>query len=277
MSDAQRHVGVIGLGDIGSGVARLVAQAGHRVLGVDTRPERLELLAGIVVPVASPAELAGRADVIVITVYDDEQVRAVLAGRDGVFGAPERPRVLVIVSTVSIETIQWAGEEAAAVGISVLDCGVAGGGALRSGSRIVAMLGGEEAGFAIARPVLEAFASPVARMGALGSGMRAKLARNMLHYGASLAEWEGARLAVASGIDLKRFIEIVEASEPWSVGRITRTPLNADLSQETLFAGYAAKDLRSALELGTQLGLDLPVAAAVGDVYGTVADGGETV
>jgi 3-hydroxyisobutyrate dehydrogenase len=264
---SELRAGVIGLGMIGSGVARLVAGAGFETLGYDVSADAYSALDGVLAPTESAAALADAADVVVVCVYDDGQVREALAGPNGVFSASAPPKAVVIVSTVGIDTIEWAGREAKPLGIGILDCGVAGGVALREGQRVVAMIGGDESAYETARPVLEAFGSPVARMGALGSGMRAKLARNMLHYGAVIAEWEGARLAEAAGVDLDQFIEIVKASEPWSVGRITRHPLKADLGEEGLFGGYAQKDIRAALELAEDVGLELRVAPVVGEVF----------
>jgi 3-hydroxyisobutyrate dehydrogenase len=260
------------LGAIGSGIARLLAEAGLDVVGYDVNADALAALDGVVSPAVSPAALGETADVVVLAVYDDAQVRDVLTGADGILQAGRPPQVVVVVTTVSVATIDWAATAAAPAGTRIVDCGVAGGIALRSGKRIVSMVGGDEEAIRVAQPVLDAFGSPVLHMGLLGSGMRAKLARNLLLYSSVLAEWEAARLAEAAGIDAARFVELVRASEPWSVGRITTVPLDADLSKEQMYAEYACKDLRAALELGSELGVDLRIASVAGEMFDDALD-----
>jgi 3-hydroxyisobutyrate dehydrogenase-like beta-hydroxyacid dehydrogenase len=267
-------VGIVGLGPIGSGAARLVRGAGHPVVGFDIRPEAFEELAGVIEPAASVAELAARTDVVLIAVFDDAQLRDVVAGDEGILSATEPPQSVIVLSTVRIETVEWAAAACAERGIALLDCGVSGGRSFARGEHIVAMVGGDDAAVEAARPVLEAFGSPVLHMGALGSGMATKVARNMLHYCGIAGEWEGARLAAAAGIDVERFAEAVKACERLSGGTMgygTSVPPDGDLSREEHVARYAVKDLDVARELGAAHDVELPVAELARTLFGDYA------
>jgi 3-hydroxyisobutyrate dehydrogenase len=253
----------------------MLARARHAVSAFDVRPEALAELEGVVSTTASIAELAAGADVVLVAVFDDAQVRQVIAGEAGILAASAAPRVVAVLSTVTLDTILWAGAECEPNGIAVVDCGVSGGRAIARGEPLVAMVGGDPAAVETARPVLEVFGSPVLYMGPLGTGMITKVVRNMLHYSAIAAEWEGARLAANAGVDVERFAEAVRACEALSGGRMgygTSVPGDGDLSRERHLARYGLKDLEVALQLGAERGVDLPAATLARQLLGNFAE-----
>ena len=281
--EAILRVGVVGLGlQIGSGVARALHNGGFHPLGYDQNPARLAACAAFLTAAGSTRELANAVDVLFVAVFDDSQVREVLEGAQGVFSAARPPRVVVVLSTVTLATVRWAAEAAAAHGVAILDCGVAGGRGLDNG-KIVAMVGGNEQEFDFARPALETFGSPLAYMGRLGSGMRTKLARNLIHYCSIAAAWEGVRLVLAgdSGIDLAKFVEIVRARDRIgtaidSIAERKGSPvefLHAPIDKR--FAAFAHKDLAAALELADELGLDLGEAKIASELYRSAQGGAD--
>jgi 3-hydroxyisobutyrate dehydrogenase len=207
-------------------------------------------------------------DILLIAVLTDDQVRDVLVGEAGLLSAAPRSQVIVVLSTAAIATIRWAAEVAEEAGMMLLDCGVSGGAGGLEAAAITAMVGGPDDAFARARPVLETFANPVLHMGPLGRGMAAKLARNLIVYTDWLVAWEAARLAEAAGVDVAKFVEAVEASDRWVGGHMAMvregvglaTADDAARAKGEAAGVYARKDLRSALELGDELDLDLPAA-----------------
>lgn len=268
-------VAVIGLGRIGRGAARSLVRAGHSVGGYDVAEEATAALKSIVRIACSPREAAAEAEVVLIAAFDEAQVRDVLTGDAGVLTADPPPRAAVILSTVPLATIEWAAGEAAAADVGLVDCGVTGGGEAIERGSIVALVGGDADTVELARPVLEAFSSPMLHMGPLGSGMKAKLARNAIVFGCWYIVSEAARLAAAAGLDLDKLIEASDAADKWSGGpmallaRHRIRPADGDYADEAsvglrqAFAAYAHKDVRAALELGDQLGLELPGTALV--------------
>jgi 3-hydroxyisobutyrate dehydrogenase len=267
-------VGVIGLGSIGGHVARALRNAGWEVVGFDVRPEAFEQF-----PEARPAgsvrELAEAADTILVAVYDDDQLREVLRGEDGILSATPPPATVCVLSTITLSTLRWAAGEAAGAGVELIDCGVTGGSGLRARGKIVVLAGGSEEALERVRPVLEVFAEPLLHMGPLGAGMQAKLARNLMHYSGWYAAWEAARIAAACGIDVQKLVLAHETSNQMSSGGGTNLltrgigPDPADPSDEESMAArrgsadFAKKDLSYVLELANELEIPLPGAELV--------------
>jgi 3-hydroxyisobutyrate dehydrogenase len=281
-------VGVIGLGAIGDGVATSVIRAGLPLVVCDVRPEATERYAATSAVALSPADLVRRSDVVVVAVVDDAQVHSVLSGPGGGLAAADADTVCIVVSTISAPCVQAIGAEAAALGVPVLDCGVTGGPAAAASGDLVCMVGGDPAVIERAGPVLEAISSLTVTMGPFGTGLAAKLARNLITYGSWLAAFEGQQLAEAAGISLAQLAEVVRASDVHIGGasrlmfRSTVAPFT-DQDDKGLVgamqsgASLAHKDLRAALELAEELHLVLPLATMTEDRTDEIFGVGEVV
>ncbi len=136
-------VGVIGLGSLGEGMARSVLRAGLPLVVCDVRPEATEAYREEAEVAGSPADLARRADAVIVAVVDDEQVHAVLSGPEGGLAAARPGTVFVVVSTISTECVEAIGAEASAAGVAIVDCGVSGGPAAAASGDLVCMVGGD--------------------------------------------------------------------------------------------------------------------------------------
>ena len=264
-------VGVIGLGDIGRGVATAVAAAGFDLAVCDVRSEATDRFADKAQVSPNPAALGEAADVVVVAVVTAEQVLAVLDGAEGALGRMRTGATVVILSTVGIDTVRRVAELAGTVGVSVVDCGVSGGPSAAAEGALVSMVGGDDAAVEAAWPVLDSFSSLVVRMGPLGAGLRAKLARNIAQYGSWFAAYEAQRLAEAAGIELSRLAEVIRASDKRIGGvstlmfRSTVAPFSPDDDAGLVNAMRAAavlahKDLGAALSLAGELEMELPLA-----------------
>lgn len=287
MSERIRTVGVLGLGQIGGGVARALARAGREVVAYDVRPEAMDALAGSIAPASSPAEVSSRSDAVLLAVFDDEQVRAVLTGAESILAPDDRARVAGVMSTVSLDTIRWAHAHAAEHGVALVDCAVTGGQHLKEEGRIVVFAGGEPEALEALRPVLEVFAEPLLHMGPTGAGIQAKLARNVIHYGTWHAAWEGARLAAACGLDVDKLVQAVRVSDQWTgatMGLVADYGIGPDpvdpgdermMQMAQYLSNVAHKDLRAALELAAEHGVRLPGAELGDRLYDAVVGLGE--
>jgi 3-hydroxyisobutyrate dehydrogenase len=223
--------------------------------------------------------VAAASDVVLVAVMNDAQLREVLSAGDGLLAAEQPPRVIAILTTATIETIRWADAECAARGSALLDCGVSGGAGGLERGLMVAMVGGPADVLELVRPILAAWADPVVHMGPVGMGMAAKLARNVIVYADWFVAWEAARLAIAAGVDLDAFVEVVEASDRWvgshmvmaKAGIGLRAGADGAPQASPVIAGYAGKDLAAALELADELGIDLPGARLAAAQFEAVA------
>jgi len=283
-------VGVIGLGDIGRGVADAVVRVGLPLVVCDVRTEATAPYDAVAHVAATPVELGERADVVVVVVVTDAQVHAVLEGDAGALVSMSPGSVVVVLSTVSSRTIEEVAASATRRDVDVLDCGVSGGPQAAAEGSLVAMVGGEAAVVERARPVLDAFASLVVHMGPVGAGIKAKLARNLVQYASWLAAYEAQVLAEAAGIELAKLAEVIRASDVKIGGasrlmfRHTAAPFPPGFDQGFVdlmaaAAGLAHKDLRAAIELGESLGLPLPLAhmteARCDALFGLAPDPGQ--
>jgi 3-hydroxyisobutyrate dehydrogenase-like beta-hydroxyacid dehydrogenase len=262
-------VGVIGLGIIGGGVARHLVARGNRVVVCDSRPEAFEPFVGHAETTQDPAALASACEVVVIAVVNDEQVRQVMRG---VLSNAAPGTVVIVLSTVLVETVVELAEVARRTHVTVLDCGVSGGPAAAAQGQLVCMIGGDSGAIERIAPVLDAWSSEIIHTGPVGSGLAAKLARNVVQYGAWLAAYEGQTLAEAYGVDLAKLGQAIRAADALSGGtaalmfRDTVAPFGDGDDPKLVEAmragaGLAHKDLRIALALADAIGVDLPMAA----------------
>ncbi|MDE3085927.1 MAG: NAD(P)-dependent oxidoreductase [Acidobacteriota bacterium] len=272
MDSAAPTAGVVGLGQIGGGAAGAIARAGLALSVHDVVAGAAEPFAASARIADSPADVAATSDVVAVAVVDDAQVMAVVEGPGGVLDSARPGTTVVVLSTVSLDTLQAVAGACAARGVHVVDCGVSGGPVAAAEGELVSMLGGEPQDVAAVRPVLDAFSSLVVHMGPLGAGLQAKLARNLMQYACWLAAYEAQVLAEAAGIELAKLAEVVRASDAKIGGptrlmfRPTVDPLPADTHPQILDAfergaRLAHKDLQAALALGDRLGVSLPLAA----------------
>lgn len=256
--------GVIGLGQIGAGVAICLARSGQLAAVYDVRPDAADTLDGVPPVVASPAALARQADVVIIAVVNAKQTIDVLSGPNGVLSQARPGMSVVLVATVSIEDLDAIRALTDAAGVDLIDSGVTGGPKSRENG-LVCLVGGTEESVARVRPVLDGFAKLVAHMGGPGAGMAAKIARNVIVFGCLRAGYEAAVLCRNAGIDVRQLSDVIEASSD-SVGgplmlAIREDPASSD--QEAAIREYTRalmiKDLDAAVDLARNYGITLPL------------------
>lgn len=264
------RVGIVGLGQIGGGVAICLARKGYALSVYDVRPDAAKAL-GIQCRVAdSPSQLAMETDIILVAVLDGKQVLDVMSGPVGLLAGSSPDSVLVVLSTVTMKELDEMISAASRTGVELLDCGVTGGAMAEEGG-MSCMVGGADDVLSRIRPVLEDFTAEVHHMGPLGTGMATKIARNLVHFCVWHAGVEGARLARKAGVDIDKFIALVESAAKKDGASVTvwmdpdrvkgrgRMPTDPqELRRQTLL--LQRKDLVAARELAAALGVDIPAA-----------------
>jgi 3-hydroxyisobutyrate dehydrogenase-like beta-hydroxyacid dehydrogenase len=262
-------VGFIGLGQMGAPMAGHLAAAGELVV-CDERAEASEPFAAKGATVAAtPAEVADRAEVISVMVLDDEQVRDVVLGADGIAPAAKPGTVVAVHSTIRAGTAEDLAARVADRDIAIVDAPVSGGFVGAHRGTLAVMVGGPDASVERCREPFGRWASLIVHVGPTGAGTRAKLARNLLHFIAFTGAAEAQRLAEAAGINLGQLMKVVLHSDAVTGGpgaimyRGSTTRLNpGDDWYDTLVhvRTLGEKDLYLALELGKELGVELPLA-----------------
>lgn len=276
---APAPVGFIGLGQIGKPMARRLVDWPGGLSVCDTVSATTDSFAQRGVHVAAtPAEVAERCTVISIMVRDDAQVTDVVTGPDGILSTARPGTVVAIHSTVEADTPARLAALAADREVQLVDAPVSGGTIGAANGTLAVMVGGSDDAVAIVREPFARFADLVAHMGPVGAGTRAKLARNLVTFAAYAAAGEALRLAEASGVNLAMLGEVVRHSDRVTGGpgavllRTSASPLAPTDSLHDIFQhtrSLGEKDLRLALDLGSQLGVDLPLARLALESLGT--------
>jgi 3-hydroxyisobutyrate dehydrogenase-like beta-hydroxyacid dehydrogenase len=273
MTSTTLRIGFIGLGTMGGRMARRLVSQGYAVRGYDPSAERADRAraAGVVLD-SSPGRVAATADLVLSSLPDPAAVRAAYLGEDGVLAGAHAGMTWIDMSTIDPETWREVAAKAAAGGIDCLDAPVSGGPAEAGSGKLVFLVGGEAAVLERCRPVLMALATDLHHVGPLGSGLVVKLVNNVMSMGNMVVAAEAMVLGVKAGVDPRRLFEILSTSGGRSHHFLKRMPnvLAGDFTPNFSVA-LSKKDVSLALGLAAGLGIALPVASAVCQVYEAAA------
>jgi len=263
------RIGFIGLGVMGREMALNLAKAGHAVVGHDVVPGVAESLAAQgITPARDLAAAAEGAEFVVLMLPDTPQVEEVLTAPGGLLDRLRPEQLVIDMSTISPVATRKMAEALAARGVAMLDAPVSGGVTGARDAKLSIMVGGEEAAFARARPILEAMGSKVVHVGAIGNGQTVKLCNQLVCAINIQAMCEAIALARASGLDpaVAREVLMGGSANSWMLENLGPKVLEKDAS-----AGFRIdlklKDLRLANDLAFQQGVPLPGTALVTSLY----------
>jgi len=269
MSDNDVKLGYIGLGKMGAPMAlRLVDWPGGLIV-YDVRTDAMTPLAEKGARLADSVADVAAADVISVTVLDDDQVRDVIAGEQGLARYAKPGTVIAIHSTISDTTAADLARQLEPEGIHIVDAPVSGGGRAAKKGDLAVMVGATDEAFELVKEPFSKWASLVVHAGEPGAGTRMKLARNMLHYISFAAACEASRLAEASGLNLQDLGKVVRHTDAITGGAgsimfrddMQTIPEDSFLYEPFLHARILGeKDLSLALALGEAVDVDLPLA-----------------
>jgi 3-hydroxyisobutyrate dehydrogenase len=273
--EAPRDVAVIGLGQMGRGIARNLDRAGRLAAAWDASPEALQR-AGLspAVALAEPATF-GAMKAVLLVVPGSAEIRAVL-GDGGLLRAPHQGQVLIDLTTSDPATTRAIAAEARATGRAYVDCGMTGGARAADAGTIALMVGGDAAVLDACRPLLEHIAGKIFHVGDTGAGHAMKLIHNMICHTIFLATSEGCRLAEQLGIPLETAIAVINAGNARSFVSEQRFPNHVI---PRTFDGRShtanlAKDLAMAAALARQAGQPGPYSARAARLLGRAMEQG---
>jgi 3-hydroxyisobutyrate dehydrogenase len=204
-------VGIIGLGDMGLAVAQRLAEGGWDLVVHDVRAEPVRTLP-TAKPVDTPAAVAAASHVILIWVVDDDQVRAVLSGPDGVLAGLRPGAIVALHSSVLPATAVAVGAQIAAAGGRLVDAPVSGARIAAERGTLTVMAGGANDDIDDLREVFAAYATTVLHLGAVGAGQAMKLVNNVMLHMNHLVAIEAVNLGTALGLDEDAMLSAVNVS-----------------------------------------------------------------
>jgi 3-hydroxyisobutyrate dehydrogenase len=257
------RIAFLGLGIMGSGMARRVAGAGFPLTVYNRHPERAAAFTQFGArTAATPREAAVDADIIISMVADDAASRSVWLGEEGALSGTGAGSVLIESSTVSPAWIQELAAAAASRGCELLDAPVTGSKNQAASGELTFLVGGPAGALEKARPALAAMSRAIVPLGQTGNGALLKLINNFICgvQAASLAE--GLALIEKSGLNRDQAVEFLKNAAPGSplVKTLADRMTASDFTPNFLLK-LMAKDLGYADEEGKRHGLDLTTAA----------------
>ncbi|BBK37119.1 3-hydroxyisobutyrate dehydrogenase [Allostella sp. ATCC 35155] len=271
------RIAFIGVGNMGGPMAANLVKAQHQVRAFDLSAENLDRAeAAGAERAASLADAVRDVDAVVTMLPAGPEVRAVYLGEGGIVGLVAPGTLLIDASTIDVDAARAVAAGAAAAGFEMIDAPVSGGVGGASAGTLTFMVGGSEAAFARAEPILQHMGKTIVHTGASGAGQAAKICNNMILGISMIAVSEGFNLAEKLGLDPQKLFDVASRSsgQCWSMttycpvpGPVPASPANRDY-QAGFTAAMMAKDMRLAQQAAQTSGAVTPLGAAAAQLYG---------
>ena len=266
-------VAFVGLGVMGFPMAGHLAAAGHRVTVHNRTGGRAEtwLRAHRGDRAPTPRQAAQGKRLIFLCVGNDDDVRDVAFGKDGVFAGATPGATVVDHTTASAKLARELAMFGAPLDVGFLDAPVSGGQVGAENGQLTVMAGGAEQVFAAAEPAMRCYAKAVRRMGDVGSGQLAKMVNQVCIAGVLQGLAEGLHFAEKAGLDIDALVDVISqgAAQSWQMDNRAAT-----MARREFDFGFAVnwmrKDLNMTLAAARELGARMPLAALVDQFYADV-------
>ncbi len=261
-----KHIGIVGVGNMGGGMAARLLDCGWKVRACDLVPERVQALVRLgAAAAASPAQAAEGADALVVCVVDAQQAQSVLFGPEGAAGALAPGRAVLLCPTIAPQDVERFAQGLAERGLAAIDAPMSGGPARARDGSMSLMVACGDAVFEAQRELLQAISARLFRVGTRpGDGARTKLVNNLL-AGINLAgAAEAIALAERLGLDPGRTLDVIEQSSGQSW-------IGSDRMRRAIAGDFAPRAHVTLLRKDTGLALDAARAAGFEGRLGPVA------
>ena len=268
-----RRLAFLGLGVMGSPMAGHLARAGHQVTVYNRTAAKAarwtEKHGGKTA--ATPAAAVTGAEIVLMCVGNDDDVRSVALGANGVLAAMQSGAILVDHTTASARVARELYAAAQSHGVRFLDAPVSGGQAGAENGKLTIMVGGDADVFAEAQPVLACYAKAVTLMGAAGAGQLTKMVNQICVAGVIEGLAEGINFAARAGLDVDRVLEVISkgAAQSWQMENRGRT-MAADQFDFGFAVDWIRKDLSICLAEARNNGAALPIIAVIDQFHSRI-------
>ena len=270
-------IGFIGTGVMGRSMAGHLLGAGYSVHVYNRTPAKMTTLveAGAIAE-PSVASLAGKVEAVVTMIGYPRDVEEVYLGCGGVIANADTGTLLIDMTTSDPELAARIAAAAATRGMAALDAPVSGGDVGAREARLSIMVGGDEAPYQSALPILEIMGSNIVYQGPPGSGQHTKMCNQIAIASGMVAVSEALAYGKAVGLDLEAVLRSIGsgAAGSWSLSNLAPRMLRGDFAPG-FFVKHFLKDLGIALSSAEKLGLELPgLTLALGLYEQLAAEGG---
>ncbi|MEM7300808.1 MAG: NAD(P)-dependent oxidoreductase [Pseudomonadota bacterium] len=265
------RAGVIGLGDMGSGIAKNLIKNGFETTGLDLSEERMNALSEMGGKAAENVrQIAENADAVFVMVMNGDQVKSVLFGPEGLVENLAAGSAIILTATIKPSEAREIGAAMAGSGIHLIDTPVSGGFPGAQGGTLTMMAAADDAVLDQFTPVMEAVSATIHRVGSeAGAGQTVKACLQSLIGSIFSATFEAAALAAKAGVPGQVLLDVFSTSSAGS--GITNNALQKIIDRQ--FEGTGShintmhKDLTIAMGLGEELNIPLHTAAAAMQIF----------
>ncbi|MCC6681887.1 MAG: NAD(P)-dependent oxidoreductase [Phycisphaeraceae bacterium] len=264
-----QDIGVIGMGTMGEPMSLNLIKNGFKVMVFNRTPSRGTRAAAAGAVVASSIKQVTQAsEAIVVMVSDDEAVREVILGDEGIVQYAKRGQIVINSSTILPDTARQVAQTLREKSVIYLEAPVTGSRPQAEQGQLFFLVGGSRADYERCIPLFEAMGKKHLYLGGVGTGTCAKLANNIMGFTNFTALAEVLMLVKRFGLDVDLFVEVVRNSGGRSAVFDAKCAKLLQRDWRPEFAlGNAAKDMRLAQQLTRTLSVDAPVIAAAQKVY----------
>ncbi len=262
------NLGFVGLGMMGSRIARRLLDSGHQVSGYNrTRAKAESLIQAGMVWKESPKEVVEAADIIFSMVTDTVALSSITEGDNGILAGLSVQKIYVDMSTVSPKAIRLLSERVAATGARMLEAPVSGSLPAAESGTLILYVGGNAETLERVRPIFEQISQKIIRVGGNGQAIAVKIAINLNLPIQLVSLFEGVLLAERSGVPRAEALDALLNSVAASTAMKYRGPFMLKMPDEVWFsAEMMKKDIQLALELGEETGVALTTARLVDEL-----------
>ena len=258
---------------MGYPMAGHLARAGHRVTVYNRTAAKAERWVAQFGGSAAktPAEAVRDAEIVMMCVGNDDDVRAVTSGDSGALSGMQRGSILVDHTTASAQVAREIAQAASTTGIEFLDAPVSGGQAGAENGKLTIMVGGHPATFGRAEPIVATYARAVTLMGPVGAGQLTKMVNQICIAGLIEGLSEGLNFAQRAGLDPLRVLDVIStgAAQSWQMENRGKTMV-ADQFEFGFAVDWMRKDLAICLAEARANGAALPVTALLDQFYARI-------
>jgi 2-hydroxy-3-oxopropionate reductase len=258
-------IGFIGLGIMGKPMSKNLLEAGYELVVLDKNQNALDdLVAEGATSAASPKEVAEQADIIITMLPNSPHVKEVVLGENGIIEGAKPGTIVADMSSIAPLVSRELAEKLAEKGIEMIDAPVSGGEPKAIDGTLSVMVGGKQEVFDKCFPVLKAMAGSVVLTGSVGAGNVTKLANQVIVALNIAAMSEALVLAAKAGVEPELVYQAIRGGLAGSTVLDAKAPLVMDRKFNPGFRiNLHIKDLNNVLETSRELGVPLPLTAAV--------------
>jgi len=270
-------IGFIGLGIMGGPMARHLVAAGHTVVGYDRSQERMQALVEAGGSTADSIEQTVKnADVVAVMVPDSPDVQAVLLPEDGVFANAQPGTLVIDFSSIRPDVTAELAKTAAERGLRIVDAPVSGGEPGAINATLSIMVGGSDADFASAKPILDVVGKTIAHVGPSGSGQTVKAANQLIVAGNIELLAEAITFLRAYGVDVDAAVEVLGGGLAGSAVLNQKAPKMLSRNFDPGFrVALHHKDMGIVTSAAREAGVVIPLGAVVAELMASAIANGD--